>query len=138
MEGTTRANRDRRELKKSPKTWEIWQAYIPKLEEGIRSHAQNGHRPVLIISNNEGNNTSTEVNIFAFSSKTEKFGKIPVHVLVEKSDGNGLKCDSILLCEAADTIPKSCLKYRMGAIDDESVSGTVREATRKQFGILNH
>ena len=62
------------------KCGEIWFMDIPEIEG---SHVNNGFRPVLIISNDKGNYTSSEITIIPMSSRLNKTN-FPTHVFVKK------------------------------------------------------
>lgn len=116
------------------KCGEIWFMDIPEIEG---SHVNNGFRPVLIVSNNKGNSTSTEVTVIPMSSRLNKTN-FPTHVFVKKDKQNCLKKDSILLCEHIMTLPQSRLKSKIGRITDNlSLLDKICKATILQMGIFS-
>ena len=50
--------------------FEIWMANLPKHDE--ESHVQRGRRPVVIVSNDIINDTSTVVTVVPITSKMKK------------------------------------------------------------------
>lgn len=116
------------------KCGEIWFMDIPEIEG---SHVNNGFRPVLIISNDKGNYTSSEITIIPMSSRLNKTN-FPTHVFVKKDRENGLIKDSILLCEHIMTLPKSRLKSRIGEISKNTfLLDKICRATILQMGIFS-
>jgi len=115
----------------TPLGGEIWDAYIPKTEDRIKSSKQYGRRPVLVMSNDTFNKFSSQVNIYPISSKINKMS--PVHVYMPSDDCNGLKSDSILLIESPDSIPKECLYRKIGEIKDGNVINRICDAIKLQF-----
>jgi len=95
-----------------PKECELWYADLGY----DNNHLQHGIRPVLIHSNNQNNKYSPIVNIFALTSKVNKY--LPVHVLIHSNKINGLKEDSMILIEQNITLDKSKLIKKIGVVDD--------------------
>lgn len=84
--------------------------------EPIRGKEQGGIRPVLIIQNNMGNNTSPVTIISAITSKSyEK--DFSTNVSINKED-SGLDKDSTILLNQLRTIDKSRLIKHMGGLDN--------------------
>lgn len=81
------------------------QVYMARLD-GPDS-VQGGIRPVMIFQNNTGNRHSPNVMVVPMTSKRKKPFQ-PTHVFLDGAEC-GLKCDSILLCENPQTIPKRAL-----------------------------
>lgn len=115
------------------KCGEIWFMDIPEIEG---SHVNNGFRPVLIISNNKGNFSSTEVTVIPMSSRLNKTN-FPTHVLVKKDKQNCLKKDSILLCEHIMTLPQTRLINKIGEISNLQLLNKICKATILQIGIFS-
>lgn len=81
---------------------------------------QGGIRPVLIIQNDIGNRYSPTTIVITLTSKTTK-SSIPTHVDIHSSKNNGLKSDSVALCEQFRTIDKSRLKDKIGTVDNDTL-----------------
>jgi len=84
--------------------------------EPIKGSEQGGIRPVLIIQNNIGNQTSSTTIIASITSKT--FSKeFATNVFVPKKDSN-LNKDSTILLNQIRTIDNSRLIKKIGLIDN--------------------
>ena len=87
--------------------------YYAELNPVIGSE-KGGRRPVLIVSNNEGNRYSLTVIIAAITSKQTK-SKLPTHY--DLNGVSGLPADFIVLLEQIRTINKKRLKRRLVRLD---------------------
>lgn len=85
---------------------------------------QGGIRPVLIVQNDIGNKFSPTTIVVTITSKTNK-SSIPTHVDIHSDSNNGLKTDSIALCEQFRTIDKSRLKDKVGFIDEDTMENVL-------------
>lgn len=99
----------------APNSGDIW---MVDFSNAIGSQ-QGGRRPAVIWSNAKRNEFSSTVKCIPLSSKIGK--KSPVHVYVESNELNGLKTNSVVLCENEWVIDKSQLLYKMGRMDDEKL-----------------
>ena len=77
---------------------------------------QGGTRPVLVLSNNNGNFFSSNIIITPLSSRLKKMN-LPTHVLIKK--GHGLRIDSVAELEFIYTISKKRVKRYIGKISPE-------------------
>lgn len=77
---------------------------------------QTGNRPVVILQNNVGNQTSPTVIIAPVTSKINEKAKIPAHIKVKAYKTN-LPKDSVILLEQIRTIDKTRLKEYIGSLD---------------------
>ncbi len=111
-----------------PNIFDIWTAELP-LVKG--SHIQGGFRPVLVVSNNACNRTSSVISIVPLTSKPKK-PNFPTHVVLE---GGGLKARSIALCEQLTLIDKKALRKKLGAIVTEASQEAIRKAIAIQLGL---
>lgn len=93
---------------------------------------QGGIRPVLIVQNDIGNKYSPTTIIVTLTSKQK--ADLPTHVNIKAQMTNGLKCNSIALCEQFRTIDKSRLKDRTGKVEDEDME-TVLKAMKVSLGM---
>ena len=73
---------------------------------------QGGIRPVLIVQNELGNKYSPTVIVATITSKEK--ANLPTHVRLNTTLSNGLKINSVVLCEQVRTIDKSRLKTMIG------------------------
>lgn len=85
---------------------------------------QGGIRPVLIVQNDTGNKFSPTTIVVALTTKIKK-STIPTHIDIHSDDNNGLKSDSVALCEQFRTIDKCRLKDKVGHIDDETLNNVL-------------
>ena len=81
---------------------------------------QGGIRPVLIVQNDIGNKYSPTTIVIALTTKTKK-SNVPTHVDIHSNNINGLKEDSIALCEQFRTIDKERLKNKVGYVDNNTL-----------------
>jgi len=92
--------------------------YIADLAKGIGSE-EYGIRPVIIISNDIGNNYSPIVIVVPITTKhgqvckNKKFKGLPIHVRIEELDKI-----SYALCEQIQTISKERLKNRISRLSN--------------------
>ena len=102
------------------KRGQIWYADLSP----IRGSEQGGLRPVVVVSNNKGNEVSPVIIVAPITSVVSK-KKLPTQVLIGTE--SGLKALSMVMCEQLRTIDKSRIKmsepfgevkpYLMAAID---------------------
>lgn len=85
--------------------------------DGATGSEQGKMRPVLVIQNDTGNKYSPTTIIVPLTSKKKKKG-MKTHVLIQKTEENGLSEDSIALCEQVRTIDKKRIKMSIGQIND--------------------
>ena len=82
-----------------------------------KTSIQKGVRPAVITQNNKGNKFSGTTIVIPLTSRMSKHN-IPTHVLIEKTNNNGLKCNSIALCEQIITIDKKRLQQKIGTLSE--------------------
>ena len=92
---------------------------------------QGGVRPVLIVQNDLGNQSSPTVIVVPLTSRRKRPGQ-PTHVLVEPPEG-GLSQPSQVLCEQVRTLEKSRLKAYLGNVSRETLT-RVEAALGKALG----
>ena len=86
---------------------------------GIGSE-QKGMRPGLVLQNNTGNTYSP--NIIALPlTRAYKKPEQPTHVLIS-SEGNGLKADSMVLCENPQRMSKERVGQYLTTLSDEDMA----------------
>jgi mRNA interferase MazF len=92
---------------------------------------QQGHRPVLIISNNLNNKYSSVVTVVPITSKPKT--ELPVHVDIPGVTNKNKK--NTVLCEQISTIPKTSLKTYKGYLNKYMME-KVETALKIQLGII--
>ena len=100
---------------------------------------QSGIRPVLVISNDLSNLTSSTITIIPFTGAPKRMD-MPTHVAVKAEDvRNGYSpsqiYESTLLCEQVTTIDKYKLVGYVGAVAREELMREVETAVLLQVGI---
>lgn len=100
---------------------------------------QSGIRPVLVISNDLSNLTSSTITIIPFTGAPKRMD-MPTHVAVKAEDvRNGYSpsqiYESTLLCEQVTTIDKYKLVSYVGAVAREELMREVETAVLLQVGI---
>lgn len=90
------------------------QIYFADLTMTVGSE-QGGMRPVCIVSNNKGNEVSPVVIVAPITSATHKH-RLPTQLLLTPNRLNGLRANSMIMCEQLRTIDKSRLKYHIGEL----------------------
>jgi mRNA interferase MazF len=86
---------------------EVYYADLPIKEN---SCVQGGRRPVVVVSNNIGNEYSSAINVIPMTSNLKKLG-LPTHVQIDC-----LSRPSIALCEQLMTIDKNQILDRVGIV----------------------
>ena len=94
--------------------------YFADLAGGVGSE-QNGHRPVLIVQNNVGNKHSKTVIAASITSRIACKNTLPTHCRITAQQG--LPKDSLVLLEQIQTIDKTRLTERIGALDGAVMRG---------------
>lgn len=78
-------------------------------------HVQRGNRPVLIVSNDEGNSTNPTLVCLCISTKVDKKKTINVNIKNEKNE------DNTVLCNQFKTVNKSQLTKYLYTISDKDM-----------------
>ena len=94
-----------------PRRGELWLA-------SFGAETPEDNRPVLVISNNIANEKSTRVTILPITSRIKK---LPIVVIVEADEKNGLKNQSLIRVPDVCTFDKSRLKSKIGTISPEKL-----------------
>ena len=92
---------------------------------------QGGVRPVLIVQNDLGNQSSPTVIVVPLTSRPKRLRQ-PTHVRVDPPEG-GLSRPSVVLCEQVRTLGKSRLTERMGDVTPGTLN-RVDAALRRALG----
>lgn len=85
--------------------------FLPILEDGIGSE-QRGHRPVILIQNDVGNQYSPTIVVAPITSKQYLKTKLPTHCY--RKAGKTLKVSSVVLLEQLRTIDKKRIGRLIG------------------------
>lgn len=109
------------------KRGEIYRADL----DPVLGSEQGGVRPVLIVQNDLGNQTSPTVIVVPLTSRRKKL-KQKTHVTIDPPEG-GLRCPSLILCEQVRTVEKSRLTKFLGVLSPQSLK-SVDEALRQALG----
>lgn len=70
-----------------------------------------GIRPVLIVQNDMGNLYSPLTIVLCMTTKINV--ELPTHVLIERSEENGLNCDSVIQAEQIRALDKTRLYKKL-------------------------
>lgn len=94
---------------------------------------QGGIRPVLVVQNDVGNIYSSCTIIMPLSSRLKSLNQ-PTHFLIKKSEGNGLKKDSVLLGEQMRVISSQRIIEKIGCITDKEEKRAIANVYMANFG----
>lgn len=108
------------------KAGEIYWVDLPLIKEGV----QGGMRPCILLGNNNAIAYSPVITVIPVSSRMNKVGKIPTHVILD-----GLKRKSFALIEQIQTVPKSNLIGKSVCSLSNNEICLIKEAINKQFGL---
>lgn len=118
---------------RTPKQHEIWFA---DLGDHYGTSVQSGNRPVLVISNDVGNQYSQTLTVIPLTSKMKKL-ELPTHVVLTKEHCEMLKAermeDSVLLVEQITTIDRSALYNRLCRVTSAEKKQEIERAVARQF-----
>ena len=92
-----------------------------------KESVQNGYRPALIVQNDIGNKYSPTTIVVPLTSELKKVNQ-PTHEIIKTEDTNGLKLDSMALCEQIVTISKSSIVKKIGEITNGSTMNNISKA----------
>ncbi len=100
------------------------EVYLAELSSRNNEHVQGGYRPVIVISNNKGNEYSDNVVVVPMTTK-----KMKNHQITHARIIFNHICQ-IVLCENPTTISKAQIHRRVGKVSDKSMS-IVNEAHKR-------
>ena len=98
---------------------------------------QRGIRPVLVVSNDMGNNHSTIVNVLPMSSQIKKM-YLPSHTQLEPGDVADSRFafrESVIQAEQITTIGRLQLKNYVGRVEDTEVLNQITQAVISQLAL---
>lgn len=117
-----------------PQRGDIWFA---NLGSHPHSSVQSGCRPVIVISNNIGNNHSDTVNVLPLTRHMKK-PELPCHTKLTPeaiTDTQQILDTSMILAEQITTIGKNTLLNYVGKIADTAVMHRIDRAVLTQLGL---
>lgn len=94
---------------------------------------QNGIRPVVVISNNVGNEYGTTIIVAPLTSKIKRTD-LPIHTILTRDEENGLELNSVVLLEQIKTIDKRKLFSKMGSICEKDLEN-INKCLRISLGL---
>ena len=96
---------------------QLGDVYLVQFSDGVGCE-QSGVRPCVVFQNNLGNWFSPNLIVLPLTSAIKKMDQ-PTHVFVS-ADGNGLRYDSIVLCESPQCISKNrIIGHRLTTLPNE-------------------
>lgn len=118
-----------------PRRYEIWFA---ELGDHYGTSVQSGIRPVLVISNDVGNQYSQTLTVLPMTTKFKKM-EMPTHTVITGDDccmfrPEALQ-DSILLAEQITTIDKAALRSRLCRVTSKEKWREIEQAVVAQLGM---
>lgn len=93
---------------------------------------QSGVRPAVVVQNNTGNKYSPTILVAPLTSRTSK-PPLPTHVTLYSGEA-GLRRDSVVLTEQIQSIDRSQMQFRIGALPENAMQ-FVNKALTISFAI---
>ena len=87
--------------------------YLTRLDP-VEGAEQSGTRPVVIVSRDSLNDSTSRVTIVSFT--TYRGRPVGPHQALIAATGNGLRVDSVALCEQIRSVSKTRLLRRLGSL----------------------
>lgn len=116
-----------------PRRYEIWFA---DLGDHYGTSVQSGNRPVLVISNDVGNQYSRTVTVIPMTTKLKRMD-MPTHIILTEEDCCMFRPqtlqDSVLLAEQITTIAKSALCGRLCRVTSKERKQEIEQAVAAQL-----
>ena len=116
-----------------PKRYEVWFA---DLGDHPGTSVQSGNRPVLVISNDVGNQYSRTVTVIPLTTKLKRMD-MPTHIILTEEDCCMFRPqtlqDSVLLAEQITTIAKSALCGRLCRVTSKEKKQEIEQAVAAQL-----
>lgn len=106
--------------------WAVVEAEL----DPVRGSEQRGLRPVLIVSNEDFNQTMPNVTVLPLTSTQRRL--YPCEVLLPKGKA-GQPLDSIIMAHQIRTISKQRLRRSLGHLEDVSLRLAVQDALREHL-----
>ena len=116
-----------------PRRYEIWFA---DLGDHYGTSVQSGNRPVLVISNDVGNQYSQTLTVIPLTTKLKRMD-MPTHIILTEEDCCMFRPqtlqDSVLLAEQITTIAKSALCGRLCRVTSKEKKQEIEQAVATQL-----
>lgn len=116
-----------------PRRYEIWFA---DLGDHYGTSVQSGNRPVLVISNDVGNQYSQTLTVIPLTTKLKRMD-MPTHIILTEEDCCMFRPqtlqDSVLLAEQITTIAKSALCSRLCRVTSKEKKQEIVRAVATQL-----
>ena len=116
-----------------PRRYEIWFA---DLGDHYGTSVQSGNRPVLVISNDVGNQYSQTLTVIPLTTKLKRMD-MPTHIILTEEDCCMFRPqtlqDSVLLAEQITTIAKSALCGRLCRVTSRERKQEIEQAVAAQL-----
>ncbi len=116
-----------------PRRYEIWFA---DLGDHYGTSVQSGNRPVLVISNDVGNQYSQTLTVIPLTTKLKRMD-MPTHIILTEDDCCMFRPqtlqDSVLLAEQITTIAKSALCSRLCRVTSKERKREIEQAVATQL-----
>ena len=116
-----------------PRRYEIWFA---DLGDHYGTSVQSGNRPVLVISNDVGNQYSQTLTVIPLTTKLKRMD-MPTHIILTEEDCCMFRPqtlqDSVLLAEQITTIAKSALCSRLCRVTSKEKKQEIVQAVAAQL-----
>lgn len=120
--------------RKAPQRGDIWFA---DLGLHLGTSIQGGCRPVIIVSNNIGNQHAETVNVLPLTRHLKK-PHLPCHTLLDPSaisNTQQVLDPSMVLAEQVTTIDKAQLRNYVGRVEDDSLLNSINCALTSQLAL---
>ena len=120
-----------------PHRGEIW---FTDLGEHPGTSVQSGCRPVLIVSNDIGNERAETLNVLPMTRRLKKPG-LPCHTELAPSEISDARQDmeySMVLAEQITTIGKAQLRNYIGKLDDTVLLTDIDTALSRQLSLAHY
>ena len=119
-----------------PYRGEVW---VAQLGSHQNTSIQEGCRPVLIVSNDKGNHSSSTVVVLPLTSQIKR-SELPSHVELHREDVFCFGPEeplpvSLILAEQVTTISKNALGMRIGRVRDAGKLREINIALMMELGI---
>lgn len=105
---------------------DIWMAGLRSAEGDVLR----GEHPVIVVSTDRNNRRSRIITVVPLTSAAKP--PMPCHVSVS---GFGLRKESIALAEQITTLPKDCLRIRVGSLVGSRELEKLEQAIRRQLEV---
>ena len=124
---------------KSPRVPQRGDIWFAVLSPHAGTSVQGGCRPVLIVSNDVGNNYAETLNVLPMTRHLKK-PNLPCHTVLDPdivSEKRQTLDTSMILAEQITTISKSELRNYVGCVKDEELLSEINRAVAGQLGLVS-